>query len=62
MKKYNPDKTFIPVNERAVCMFMKMITLEKVRRSLKEEVFEVKVPKPVADRARKAIQRMVEIC
>ncbi len=62
MKKYNPEKIFIPVNERAVCMFMKMITLPKVPRSLKEEVFEVKVPKPVADRARLAIQRMVEIC
>ena len=62
MRKYNPDKTFIPVNERAVCKFMKMITLEKVLRSLNEEVFEVKVPKPVADRARTAIQRMVEIC
>lgn len=62
MKKYNPDKTFIAVNERAVCQFMKMITLEKILRSLKEEVFEVKVPAPVADRARKAIQRMIEIC
>ncbi|HMP90082.1 MAG TPA: quinolinate synthase NadA [Kiritimatiellia bacterium] len=61
MRKFNPDKTFIPVNERAVCKFMKMITLDKVLRSLKEEVFEVKVPKPIADRARAAIQRMVEI-
>jgi len=62
MRKYNPKKSFVPVNERAVCQFMKMITLEKVLRSLQEEVFEVKVPKPIADRARKAIQRMVEIC
>jgi len=62
MKKLNPEKSFIPVNERAVCRFMKMITLEKVVRALEEEVFEVKVPAVIADRARRAIQRMVEIC
>jgi len=62
MKKLNPEKSFIPVNERAVCRFMKMITLDKVVRALEEEVFEVKVPAVIADRARLAIQRMVEIC
>jgi quinolinate synthase len=62
MKKFSPGKSFIPVNEHAVCKFMKMITLEKVLRALEEEVFEVKVPAPVADRARTAIERMVAIC
>lgn len=61
LKKLNPDKTFIPVSERAVCKFMKMITLEKVLRSLREEVFEVRVPSDIAARARLAIQRMIEI-
>lgn len=62
MRKYHPDKNFIAVNERAVCQFMKMITLEKVARALREEVFEVKVPPAIAARARRSIQRMIEIC
>lgn len=61
MQKFHPDKTFIPVNEHAVCRFMKMITIEKVLASLRDEVFEVKVPRDVADKARTAIQRMIEI-
>jgi len=62
MRKFNPDKSFIPMNEDAVCKFMKMITMEKLLRALKEEVFEVKVPEAIAGRANKAIQRMIEIC
>jgi quinolinate synthase len=61
LEKLNPGKSFHPVNEHAVCRFMKMITLEKVLRSLQENVFEVKVPEAVAAKARQSIQRMVEI-
>ena len=61
LEKLNPGKQFHPVNEQAVCRFMKMITLEKVLRSLQENVFVVKVPEAVAARARLSIQRMVEI-
>ena len=39
----------------------KMITLPKVLRSLQEEVFEVKVPVQTALRAKKSIDRMLEI-
>ncbi len=59
--KLNPGKAFFPVNENAVCRFMKMITLEKVLHSLREEVVEVTVSPAVAEKARRAIQRMVEI-
>jgi quinolinate synthase len=61
LRRLNPDKSFYPVSERAVCKFMKMITLEKVLRSLRDEVFEVRVPPSIAERARLAIQRMIEI-
>lgn len=61
MKKYNPAKQFFPVSETAICQFMKLITLEKVLRSLREEVFEVKVPAALADKARKPIERMIAI-
>ena len=61
MKKDNPDKKFIPANENAVCEYMKMITIEKVLKSLQEEVYEVKVPLDIAHKAKKSIDRMLEI-
>jgi quinolinate synthase len=61
MRKENPDKTFYPVKEDAVCRYMKMITLDKVLTSLQNEVYEVNVPEEVAVRAKKAIDRMLEI-
>jgi quinolinate synthase len=54
-------KTFLPANEHAVCMYMKMITLPKLLHSLREDVFEVRVPEEIASRARRSIERMLEI-
>ncbi len=61
MRKQNPDKEFYPVSENAVCKYMKMITLDKVYASLKEEKYQVKVPKNIADKAQLAIERMLAI-
>lgn len=61
MQKENPDKEFIPIKQDAVCKYMKKITLEKVYNSLVHNVYEVKVPKDVADKARIAIDRMLSI-
>ncbi len=61
MEKQNPEKKFYPANARAVCEFMKMITLEKVLWSLEDMKYRVTVPKAVADKARLAIERMVAI-
>ncbi len=61
MKKENPDKTFLPVKDDAVCEYMKKITLEKVYLSLRDMVHEVRVPTETADRARLSIQRMLEL-
>jgi len=61
MKKENPDKTFLPVKDDAVCQYMKTITLEKVYRSLRDMVYEVKVPIEIADRARRSIERMLQL-
>lgn len=61
LEKENPDKKFIPVRRAAVCEFMKMITLDKVHLALKNDIFPVTVPTDVADRARRSIERMLEI-
>ncbi len=56
-----PGKRFEPVREEAVCKYMKMITLEKLRDSLREWRYEVTVEPEIAARARQAIERMVAI-
>lgn len=61
LKKHNPSKTFYPVADSMVCPFMKMITLEKLYRSLRDDVYEVTVPRHIAERARVPIERMLTI-
>jgi quinolinate synthase len=56
-----PGKRFVPVNREAICQYMKLITLEKLRDSLLLDQFEVTVPEDVADKARLALERMVSI-
>jgi quinolinate synthase len=56
-----PDIDFIPANAEASCMYMKMITLPKLRDSLREMQFEVRVPEEIAVRARVPIDRMVAL-
>jgi quinolinate synthase len=61
LRQAAPDTEFIAANEAAHCRFMKMITLSKLRDSLRDDVYEVKVPAEVADQARLPIERMVAI-
>ncbi len=61
MRQLAPQKTFLAANPDAVCPFMKMITLEKVRDSLRDLKHQVTVPPKIAARARLAIERMVEV-
>jgi len=61
LREQAPDLEFIAANERASCMYMKMITLPKPRDALREDRFEVKVPDEIAERARVPIERMVAI-
>jgi quinolinate synthase len=56
-----PDVDFIPANRAASCRYMKMITLTKLRDSLRDLKHEVKVPEEVAVKARIPIERMVAI-
>ena len=54
-----PGKRFEAVSRAGDLQYMKMITLEKLRDSLREWRYEVTVPEDVADKARLAIDRMV---
>jgi len=56
-----PHTDFIAANEQASCRYMKMITLPKLRDSLRDGVHQVRVPAHTADAARVAIERMVAI-
>ncbi len=61
LSKEVPEKEFLAAREAAVCRFMKMITLEKARDSLRDLKHVVTVEAEVAERARGAIDRMVAI-
>ncbi len=61
LRTQNPNKTFYPVHEQAVCRFMKMITLESVLTSLRHGTHRVTVPPETARRARLSIERMIAI-
>jgi len=61
MRKLAPAKEYFPVSDEMECKYMKMITMEKLWRSLEQGIFEVKVPPEIADRARLPIERMVAV-
>jgi len=56
-----PEINFIPANAEASCRYMKMITLEKLRDTLRDGTGEVKVEPGIAELARVPIERMVSI-
>jgi quinolinate synthase len=67
MRKRNPQKLFIPAPPLdstcgcSECQFMKMHNLQKIYNSLNEEKFEIHLDKEIIERARKPIQRMLDL-
>lgn len=61
LRKNYPEKTFVPVSEFSVCPNMKKITLEKLLWSLQDMQYRIEVPEMIANKARKALERMMEI-
>lgn len=66
MEKSNPDKVFIPAPPNNLCAcndcpHMKRNTLEKLYLCLKNELPEIDVPIEIIEKARKPIERMLEI-
>ena len=61
LKKQNPDKEFYPVSDKAICGNMKKINLEKVLWSLEDMKYEVTVDDDIRVKARRALDRMIEV-
>ena len=61
LKKLRPEAEFIAASARAVCPNMKKITLEKVLWSLEDMKYKVTVPEDIRERAKKALERMIEV-
>lgn len=67
MKKSNPLKSYIPAPPKdstcgcSECNFMKLITIEKIFKCLRDEVPEIYIEKDILEKAGKPIWRMMEI-
>nr|6ORA_A Chain A, Quinolinate synthase A [Pyrococcus horikoshii OT3]6ORA_B Chain B, Quinolinate synthase A [Pyrococcus horikoshii OT3] len=61
LRKLYPQKKFYPAREDAFCIGMKAITLKNIYESLKDMKYKVEVPEEIARKARKAIERMLEM-
>jgi len=61
LNKANHHAEYIAASERAVCPNMKLVTLEKVLWALEEMKYTVSVPEAVSVKAKKALDRMVEV-
>lgn len=61
MQRLAPDKEFIAVEPYNKCYQMRKVTLEKVLTSLKEDKYEIKVPKEIQAKALPSIERMLRI-
>ncbi|MGB2864138.1 MAG: quinolinate synthase NadA [Sedimentisphaerales bacterium] len=61
LKKQNPEAEFFPATERAICPNMKKITMDKIIGSLQEMQYKITVPETISIKAKKSLDRMVEI-
>ncbi len=61
LQKLYPEKKFYPASEKALCPNMKMISLEKILRSLQEMAPVVKVPAELREKAYVPVKRMLDI-
>lgn len=60
LKKNRSDASFIPAYDEAICVNMKLHTLEKVYMSLKNERYKVILPDKIREMARKPVEFMLK--
>lgn len=61
IKRENPGKEVVPAYNKAICINMKKITIEKILKSLSERVYVVKIPDNIADKVLKVLERSYEL-
>ena len=61
LRKAQPDKIFEPIDRAAECRYMKAITPESLLVAVRDGVHEITVPDDIAVRARRAVERMIQI-
>ena len=61
LQRLCPDKEFYPAAQHMTCPDMKFTTLEKVKESLEKLEPSIQVDPDTAEKARKALSRMLEI-
>ncbi|AKB54254.1 MULTISPECIES: quinolinate synthase NadA [Methanosarcina] len=61
LKRKYPDKKFYPASKKVFCYNMKKITLEAILNSLQSLEYEIHVQENIRVKARKALNRMLEI-
>lgn len=61
LRRDNPGKIFVSPSDNLICPDMKLTRLTDVLEALSTGRGEVKVPEPIATRARRAIERMLAV-
>lgn len=61
LKKEMPDKEFHLASKKFICPNMKLTTLKRVAESLREMKHIIKIPKDIREKAKRSLERMVEI-
>lgn len=61
LKKENPEKEFFLATEHLICPSMKLTTLGWIAHSLEEMVYRVEVSSEIAQKAKRALDRMLEV-
>lgn len=61
IRKECSGKEIIPISEDAVCTYMKMVTLENLYETLRDEKNRVTVPAALSPKALQPIKRMLEL-
>lgn len=61
LRREHPHKTFLPAKKFSECAAMKRIDLDNLYEALLKEQYVVTVPEDTADKARRAIERMLQM-
>jgi quinolinate synthase len=60
LRALHPDREFVPASDYSVCANMKLTTLRKAIEALRDGTNTITLPPELRERARRAVERMVE--